>query len=158
MEVKDWITLIVPLVVEGILFYFFHVYYDRRLTRIERGEEDRLKVLMDFKDKIQKFRDDTVTTFQTDLSGGPSHENIQNLINQLLPLQVYFEAKSNDLHIFAKEFAEFQKPWQDFVELNNSHAGERNTPEIAQQVEEYVIAANIAADRLMQSIRKQMSK
>ena len=144
MELKDYIVMIVPIVVESIIIFYVQAVMTRKLERgggVVLSMLDRLK---DIKYKALKLFSGTYT----------DQNEAQRFMEDLSDYILYYKANETDLKSIHKDFEYFNNSWVCFVETWNSCAGKELTDDMRNKIYKQKDICFDATDKLLDALRK----
>lgn len=152
MEIKDWLLLIVPIVSNGIILYFFQRCFEKR-------QDLRNDVIKVFWNKLQELNDafiqaniETMKTEELEKSK-IVNKNLMIIQEFILELIKYYDTNQYDLKVFAIFFNDLQKKWQDFQDTCNEYRPVNIDDEIKLKLGEKLQLVKEANQKLINEVR-----
>lgn len=154
---RDWIMLLIPILVNGILIFCFQTFVSDKVTDKNRDDALQYSVYEEFWNKTRNFNNIIIeANVQTQMEGNLSASLI-SIKEEMIGLVLYYDTNVHDLKVFEKEFYSLTSSWDEFVEtLQIAQDGitEKETKQLGASLED-VKTNNL---ELVDTIRKEMRK
>lgn len=151
----DWITMLVPIIVEGFLLFIFQKGIEKKLERIEKRNELRDKVLISFWDKMQEVNDTLISANIATMRDADSLEtNLLMIRDSVLSIEQFYDTNKYDLKIFEKDFEKWSKSWNDFTKILLESAKRKMTTQMQQQLGNKLQIFKENTSRFIEEIRR----
>lgn len=150
METNNWVIILVPILFEGIIIFFFQLYINRRFEKKDRKlaiQDDAVKLF------LSKVRETTI--LEQEVFNGSvelSTESLQVFLDQLNALKNIYRAYEHELKKFKKEFESFYNSWGAFVDLWNKNSGREVDPDLRAQLTERYNICNLKMKELQEAL------
>lgn len=150
-ETKDWIIMLVPVVLECIVFFIFQTYLNMILKRFEKKIGIKDNVISTYLQNLMSIK----LMYQCTFNNGKivSETNIQLFLNMLNDLRDYYLANINDLSKFKDEYEDFHNSWMTFVDFWNKNNGKLIDNEFKNNIENQLKICEKNIDILISKIR-----
>lgn len=122
MTEVDWITIVVPIIFEGLLLFLFQKGIEKKFDRLEKRNELRDKVLISFWEKLQAINNVLISAnIATHNDANSLQESLYRIRNSVFEIVQFYDTNNFDLIGFEKEFKEWEGSWNRFSEtLSNA--------------------------------------
>lgn len=124
---KDWIVILVPIVLEGLVFFVFQAYFNEKMRRFEKKLDVKDNVINTFLSKIMFIRLEYENIFNR--GEEVPNDEIQDFFNLINPTFHFFQANECDLEKFKKEYQNFYDSWFVLIKIWNNYVGSEQNPE-----------------------------
>lgn len=135
MECKDWISLLVPIICNGIIIFVFQKILSRKIERYSKRQDIRDEVLKKFWNKLQGLNDTfiqmNIAVMHDSNVVGDWVEICQNVILDIIQ---YYDTNEFDLKVFAEEYNDFRDSWIDFKNTYRNYIGKQLNCEMQEQL------------------------
>lgn len=124
MTKVDWITMVVPIIFEGLLLFLFQKAIEKKIDRQEKRNELRDKIIVLFWEKLQALNNTMIrANFETHNNTNLLQDNLYKIRDSVFEIIQFYDTNKHDLAIFEKEYIEWNDSWNHFVETlsNNSN-------------------------------------
>ena len=124
MTKVDWITMVVPIIFEGLLLFLFQKAIEKRIDRQEKRNELRDKIIVLFWEKLQALNNTMIrANFETHNNANLLQDNLYKIRDSVFEIIQFYDTNKYDLAIYEKEYIEWNDSWNHFVETlsNNSN-------------------------------------
>lgn len=149
--IKDWIIMLVPVILEGIVFFIFQAYFNKKLRSFEKKIKIKEDVIHTFLGKIMRIQLEYQYIFNSKKL--ISENEIQPFLDILNDLRVYYLANERDLNKFKLEFEDFYNTWVDFVGFWNNHNKKDIDDVFRRRIHHQLKVCEINANALIDKIR-----
>lgn len=155
MERKDWILLILPIILNGIFIFAFQKTITVKLEQISKKNSIRDNVVMCFYEKVQNLND---TLIQANISVSNSPDSLftelKNIHESVLEIVRYYDNNKYDLDIFENEFDFWEKSWNTFVATMQRYSNCALTPDMQRELGIQLQGVKGQTQSLMKTIRE----
>ncbi len=153
MEAKDWIVMLIPLILECVVFFVFQTYFNRKLARLEKKMGLKDNVVYSFLEQIRHIRLEYENIFNR--GEAVSNDEIKNFFELINPTFHFFQANRRDLEKFEKDYNCFYHSWVELVDIWNEYARSEQNPssELGRGLESQLEICKSTTDDLVNKIR-----
>ncbi len=123
-ETKDWIIMLVPVVLEGIVIFIFQKLFNRSIDKKFAFKDN---IIYSFFGQIKDIQTEYQYIFNSQKE--VSNEDIQKFIDRINPTYLYFQKNLRDLKKFKNEYYNFYFSWIKLVEIWNIYVESEQNPE-----------------------------
>lgn len=150
---KDWIIILVPVILEGIVFFIFQAYFNKKLARFEKKMEVKDDVVHSFLEKIMYIRLEYENIFNR--GEEVSNDDIKNFFELINPTYHYFQANKHDLEKFKNEYNDFYNSWFVLIDIWNNYVASEQNPksDLGKSLESQLSVCSQSTDTLINKIR-----
>lgn len=126
MSTKDWITLILPILFNGVIIFVFQKVLAGKIEHINERNSIRNKVLQLFWEKSQKFNDMLIrSNINIQQKNSCLNVELQKINDEMILLIQYYDTNSYDLDVVKKEYDELYISWNKFVKTLEKYNGNK---------------------------------
>lgn len=157
MSTKDWITLILPIFLNGVLIFIFQKILAGKIEHINERNSIRNKVLQLFWEKSQKFNDMLIrSNINIQQKNSCLNIELQKIHDEMVLLIQYYDTNSYDLDVVKKEYDALCISWDKFVEaLEKYHGNEMLTKDMKMDLGNKLQAVKDNTKELIKACRDQ---
>lgn len=141
VEIKDWIILIVPILLNGIIVFLLQKETEKRLERKNKRQDLRDEILILFWKKLQDLNDIFIDSNIQVLKGiAKPEEGINEIQQRIVYLIQFYDTNKFDLETFNLLFESLKNSWENFLKTYNKYVGKTLTikekKELGQKLQE----------------------
>ena len=116
MSKSDWITMVFPIIANGILLYLFHKGIEKKFEQDGKRNKLRDEVIILFWKKMQQVNDALISANrETRKNRNSLQENLIIIKDKVFESVQFYDTNNYDLKIFEKEYDKWNEAWNDFV-------------------------------------------
>ena len=153
MEWKDWILLVVPIVMNGIILYIFQVLINKKIERKNKRNEVRDEIYLTF---IKIIRDlnscfifsDSEVRNETDIK-----RKIEEIAKKVIAVYKYCNDNDYDLKIFLNDTNQLYQAYESFQATIKKYEGQNYTEEIAHALSSKMSLIMDFTNKLLKKVR-----
>lgn len=120
MTRTDWITLIVPIILNGILLFAFQKGIEKSIGKQKKRDELRDRVIILFWEKLQALNDTMLAAnIATQEDKSTLQENLNRIKESVFSIVTFYDTNKYDLEVFESTFKEWNDAWNRFVHSLN---------------------------------------
>lgn len=155
MMTKDWISLIVPILANGVIIFIFQKIVSRKIDNINKREDLRNDVVKRFWNKLQDINDFFIEmNIEARRQPDSINDNLLRLEVLFLDLIKYYDTNQFDLKIFKESFEDLQTKWNDFSNTWRSYSNIQLTKQMQMELGKKTQAVKDANQKLIDVVRK----
>lgn len=124
MELKDYLTLFIPIIVNGIFIFIAQKMISTKLEKKNREQKLSNSVVETLYKKVQDVYYEYLVMRNHYLNESVilDYSKIENLDNLILDLDCFFVVNWVDLHEFDDERYSLMRYWDEILDFLNSHS------------------------------------
>lgn len=155
MDIRDWILLLVPIFLNGILWFVYHLFIKRMIERKTKRNDIRDEAVLSFITKLQNFND-TLIRVNVSVSGNPSnlHSGLQQIRESVIEIKIFFDTNKFDLRIIEKEYEAWIETWNNLVGGLQKHQNHMLTKEDQEELGELMQRLKTETESFVITLRK----
>lgn len=160
METEDWILLIIPIImngiINGIILFVFQKIISLKLKHIEKLNTIRDKVFISFWEKLQNFNEVLIQANWTVMRNPDSiySKELSKINESVHSIIQYYDTNKYDLEIFSKEYNEWNKSLENFTSTIVIYFNEPLTPKMKSELGSNLQDLENQTQNLINVIRK----
>ncbi len=151
METKDWIIMLVPIVINGFLIFIFQSTYTKHLRKTERENmflNDTLRILYD---KLQNLNTGIFEVAVKEQNFELLEKSVQNTEELMLDLMAFQKGNYFQLSKFDKFFEKLNNDWKASVKIWDDF--KKHIPEINTDYKEKNAIKREYAEKLIKYVK-----
>lgn len=116
METKDWILLILPIIANGVMVFFFQKVITIKLDRINKKSNIRDEVIILFWKKLQSLNETFIqANIVTKANPNKLMEELEKIRISVIEIIQYYDTNKYDLNICSSEYKCWEESWNKFT-------------------------------------------
>ncbi len=140
MEIKDWILLLVPVLLNGISVFVFQKIIGNKIDNMKKRDLLRDEIILLFWKKLQELNDTFLeTNVKVSRNLQTLNEGLETIRDKVFGLVQYYDKNKYDLNIFEKEYSSWEDSWNTFVstlvEYNNCELTDEQKIKLGNQLQ-----------------------
>lgn len=122
MDIKDWIQIIIEVIVNGIILVFFAKWLDFKMRKAERKEESHSSVVQDFYNQLVNVNKSLIRTNYNVLFNKITDANIiwkmleDFVLPQVVEVVVLYDTYEYELEKYKIKYDDFINAWSEFTQ------------------------------------------
>lgn len=121
MELKDWIIMLVPIILNGVCLFIFQLLFKRKFEKMEKKTEYRHVILKEFLEILKNFYEKfwTIRNADQDIScGGADFSDSWNTAtNQIQNILMYYDTHKAALNDMEEHFTTCIHQYQVLIDI-----------------------------------------
>lgn len=114
MEAKDWILLFVPIICDGIIFFFIQKAFEKRQISVM----EKYKYIAILQQKVDNALGLFSKILKSAGNGQEMLQSIQNFVNGYRDVFYYYQQNNQLLKVYAEKFEKIKKINEELALLN----------------------------------------
>ena len=119
MTTKDWILLLVPIILNGVVLVIFQKFVIDKYLKHRMLKDEIVKAFLDMlKEMIAHI---IQSNFDSMVAGDSVNDNVLIMQKKMVEIVKYYHTNNYDLKKFQKEFDSFNESWMSFQNARNEY-------------------------------------
>ena len=116
MTQTDWITIIVPIIFEGLFLFIFQKGIEKNIGKQKKRDELRDRVFILFWEKLQALNDTMLAAnIATQKDKTTLQENLDRIKDAVFSIVTFYDTNKYDLAVLERTYNDWDAAWNRFV-------------------------------------------
>lgn len=155
MEWKDYITIGLPIILDGIFIFIAQSLLSKKIERLNKKQDIRDDVIIRFWNKLQDVND---LFIDVNIKAMRNPQTISNSLisiqQSILELIKYYDTNKFDLKVFSEEFEKLQNKWGEFEVVWKKYSNVTLTQDMQMKLGSKLQAVKEENQNLINEVRK----